>query len=233
MHHTGHRRQGTNTNTNTTNTRECSTPSATRYVRERTPACLRLLTRPPSSNIPQHINPQISNLKATLSKTLDMPPMTKTASGAHDVDPALAPIETELQQALDALQKLAADKDKPVHASTELRAARETLGHVDSLYHEGAITLPGVEGVPAGQVRRAWARGWMDVAGGSVLAFGSPRHDHTTSHQNTTHHAPHHKKAKLAEMLAQGHELLRTILENQVDYYKASRNPHHVEAPRR
>lgn len=115
----------------------------------------------------------MANLKATLSKTLDMPP-TKTAS--HDVDAALVPIEKELQQALAALQKFAAEKEKPVHA-TDLRAARETLGHVDSLYHEGAIVIPGVEGVPAGQ-------------------------------------------AKLSEMLAQGHELLRTILENQVDFYK-------------
>lgn len=30
-------------------------------------------------------------------------------------------------------------------------------------------------------------------------------------------------------MLAQGYELLRTILDNQVDYYKASRSPHHVD----
>lgn len=153
--------------------------------------------------------------------------MTKTAaSGPHDVDPALAPIEKELQQALDALQKLAADKDKPVHASTELRAARETLGHVDSLYHEGAITLPGVEGVPAGQVRCAWARRRMDVG----WWWWSPGFRFTTApHRTTTQYtAPHRTtpQAKLAEMLAQGHELLRTILENQVDYYKASRNPH-------
>lgn len=119
-------------------------------VRVRARACL--LPRSPSST-PPNTSIQISNLKATLSKTLDMPP--KTASSPHDVDPALAPIEKELQQALSALQKFAAEKDKPVHAS-ELRAARETLGHVDSLYHEGAITLPGVEGVPAGQVYSLW-----------------------------------------------------------------------------
>lgn len=111
--------------------------------------------------------PQMANLKATLSKTLDMPP-TKTAS--HDVDAALVPIEKELQQALAALQRFAAEKDKPVHA-TDLRAARETLGHVDSLYHEGAIVIPGVEGVPAGQVRGLPGLVWWGRGVGGALTF--------------------------------------------------------------
>lgn len=116
----------------------------------------------------------IENLKATYHKTMDMPPTTTTTTGAgsSEVDPALQPVQKELAEAIAALKKMAAEPAKHTHAS-ELRAARETLGHVDSLYHEGKIVIPGVAGVPAGQ-------------------------------------------AQLAEMLAEGHELLRSILDNQV-----------------
>jgi hypothetical protein len=37
-----------------------------------------------------------------------------------------------------------------VHMDTNTHTAP---GHVDSLYHEGKIVVPGVEGVPGGQVR--------------------------------------------------------------------------------
>jgi hypothetical protein len=66
----------------------------------------------------------MENLKQAYNKTMDLP-SKMAASG--DVDPALAPIEKELQQALASLHKLAQNKGKQVHAS-ELRPARETLG---------------------------------------------------------------------------------------------------------
>ncbi len=65
-------------------------------------------------------------------ETMDLPKTAGSAAASsnmdpHEVDPALRPVEKELKDAVSCLRKLAAEKDKPVHAS-DLRSARETLG---------------------------------------------------------------------------------------------------------
>ena len=122
--------------------------------------------------------------------------------------------------------------------SKQLAPIRETLGHVDSLFHEGKFVLPGVEGVPAVSRLLKESEGFRaEVRWGEMeesrrrpaCASDDPIRlcsavctlaDPYLSAPPTPIHLQ--GQAALSDMLASAHEALRDILEHQVDFYKVT-----------